>query len=188
MSKHRAARLRPLPRLAPRPARRPAPRLLWGPLVVTLLTALCTLGGTTAATAPTAAAAPLYQGTPAMAPSTYERRVQYWVNERRRHRGLHRLRVASCTARVADRWSRRLALTDKFHHQRLMRILVRCNAYYAGETLGRGSITPRRLVYLWMHSPEHRAVLLSPHARTIGIGSYPDRYGRWVTAADFMHF
>ena len=187
MSKHRAAPARPARHRAT-PAR-PGRRLLSGPLVVVLLTSLCALGGTaTVAPAVVSASINMYQGTPAMAPSTYERRVQYWINHRRRQHGLHRVRFASCTDRVAERWGRKLALHDEFFHQKLMRILVKCNAYYAGETLGRGAIAPKRLVYLWMHSPEHRAVLLSPHARRIGIGSYPDRYGRWVTAVDLMHF
>jgi uncharacterized protein YkwD len=145
------------------------------------------LGGATAVR-PTAATITAYQGSPAMAPTLYQRRVKFWINRMRSEHGLNRVHFAACTDRVADRWSKHLALKDEFYHQHLMRILVKCDAYYAGETLGRGSITPRRLVYLWMHSPEHRAVLLSPHARRIGIGSYPDRYGRWVTAADFMHF
>ena len=180
MSKHRAARVRI------RRARH-ARRRFSGPLVAVLLSASCILGGTGTVT-PAAADTSAYQGSPAMAPTRYQNRVKFWVNRMRREHGLPRLRFATCTDRVADRWSKHLALEDEFYHQHLMRILVKCDAYYAGETLGRGSIAPRRLVYLWMHSPEHRAVLLSPHARRIGIGSYPDQYGRWVTAADFMHF
>ena len=187
MSKHRAAPACPARHRAT--TARPGRRLLSGPLVVVLFTALCALGGT-ASVVPAAASADIstYQGTPAMAPSTYERRIRFWINLRRREHGLERVRFAACTDRVAERWGRKLALHDTFYHQKLMPILIKCDAYYAGETLGRGSIAPRRLVYLWMHSPEHRAVLLSPHARRIGIGSYPDRYGRWVTAVDFMHF
>jgi uncharacterized protein YkwD len=67
-------------------------------------------------------------------------------------------------------------------------LMERCDAYYAGETLARGSVGPRRVVTLWMHSPSHRAVLLNPRPRRIGVGATPDVYGRWVVAADFMHF
>ena len=172
-------------------ARRPGRRLIGGPLAAVLLTTLTALGAGTSvsgAFAPASATVSSYQGSPAMAPSVYERRVQFWINHTRHRHGLHRLRYASCTDRVAERWGKHLALEDQFRHQSMMRILLKCNAYYAGETLGRGAITPRRLVYLWMHSPEHRAVLLSPHAHRIGIGCYPDRYGRWVTAVDYMEF
>ncbi|HJR36919.1 MAG TPA: CAP domain-containing protein, partial [Nocardioidaceae bacterium] len=61
-------------------------------------------------------------------------------------------------------------------------------AMYAGETLGRGAISPRRLVRMWMHSDGHRHVLLSRKSRRIGIGAVPDAYGRWVVAANFMRF
>jgi len=177
-------------------ARRPGRRWICGPLAAVLLTTLTALGTTSVAgaVAPAAAAdsasaaVSSYQGSPAMARSTYERRVQFWINRRRHQHGLHRLKYASCTDRVAERWGKHLALNDAFRHQSMMRILLKCDAYYAGETLGRGAITPRRLVYLWMHSPEHREVLLSSHAHRIGIGCYPDRYGRWVTAVDFMQF
>ncbi len=125
---------------------------------------------------------------PAMATSTYERRVQYWVNVRRSHHGLPKLRLAACTESVAEQWGKYLASTDQFFHQSMTSVLDRCNAYYAGETLGRGAISPKHLVYLWMHSPEHRHVLLSRYPRRIGIGAFPDRYGEWVVAAEFMKF
>ncbi len=125
---------------------------------------------------------------PAMGTSHYEKKVQYWVNVRRAHHGLRKLRLASCTDAVAERWGSYLASTDQFFHQSMSTILNKCNAYYAGETLGRGAITPKRLVRMWMHSPEHRHILLSHYPRRIGIGAYPDRYGEWVVAADFMKF
>lgn len=123
-----------------------------------------------------------------MSSGTYESRVQYWINVRRSHHGLGKLRIQSCTDGTAERWADFLATNDEFYHQDMGYILDKCNAYYAGETLGRGAISPKRLVYLWMHSPAHRIVLLSPHARRIGIGAYPDRLGEWVVAADFMRF
>ena len=63
-----------------------------------------------------------------------------------------------------------------------------CNAVYAGETLGRGTITPRTLVRMWMRSDGHRAVLLNSKSRRIGVGATPDSSGRWVVAANFMRF
>ena len=43
----------------------------------------------------------------------------------------------------------------------------------------------------WMRSPYHRAVLLSPKARRIGVGSTPvdgPAGSEWVTAATFTRF
>jgi uncharacterized protein YkwD len=67
-------------------------------------------------------------------------------------------------------------------------LLNKCDAYYAGETLGRGAITPKTLVSMWMHSPPHRAVLMSKSPRRIGIGATPNARGEWVVAANFMRF
>ena len=61
-----------------------------------------------------------------------------------------------------------------------------CGARYVGETLGRGAISPRALVGLWMHSTPHRRVLLSRSPRHIGVGATPDRHGAWVVTANLM--
>jgi len=127
-------------------------------------------------------------GFPSISPDDYENRVQRWVNVVRRDHGLSRLRVQSCTDRLAERWNTHLADNDLFYHQSMEQALTQCNAQYAGETLGRGAITPKVLVQMWMDSPPHRAILMSTLARRIGVASQPDAYGRWVTTAEFMRF
>jgi uncharacterized protein YkwD len=119
---------------------------------------------------------------------TYEARVQRLVNVRRANHGLSRLRLAACADGTAEDWSRYLASRNQFFHQSMSTVLNRCGARYAGETLGRGAMTPRKLVRMWMHSPGHRAILLSSQSRRIGIGATPDAYGRWVVAANFIRF
>lgn len=118
----------------------------------------------------------------------YESKTQYWVNRQRVQRGLPRLRLAGCAETVAKRWSEHLAVTGEFYHQSMSDVLNRCDARYAGETLGRGTMTPRGLVKLWMQSPPHRAVLLSSKSRRIGVGATYDSTGRWVVAANFVRF
>lgn len=120
--------------------------------------------------------------------ATYEREVQYFVNQVRAQHGLRKLRVASCTDRVAERWNRHLATSGSFYHQSMQTVLKRCNARYAGETLGRGGMAPGELIQLWMDSPPHRAVLLSGKSRRIGVGAEYDAAGRWVVTANFMRF
>ncbi|HSE10731.1 MAG TPA: CAP domain-containing protein [Nocardioidaceae bacterium] len=124
----------------------------------------------------------------ASAAETYERRVQRLVNVRRANHGLSRLRLASCADGTAETWSRYLARRNQFFHQSMTTVLNTCNARYAGETLGRGAMTPRKLVRMWMNSPGHRTILLSKRSRRIGIGATPDAYGRWVVAANFIRF
>lgn len=153
-------------------------------LLATLLSAVLATGMTAgAAASASAASAASY---PAMAPSTYEQRVQFWVNKMRKRHDLRRLRVAACPDNVAERWSEHLAVNDLFYHQSMEDVLDRCDAMYAGETLARGAITPRHLVRLWMNSSGHRHVLLSSESRRIGIGATPDAHGRWVVAANFV--
>ena len=50
-----------------------------------------------------------------------------------------------------------------------------------------GRATARKAVRLWMHSPPHRAILLSPSGRRIGIGKRRGKIGtapRAVITAD----
>lgn len=151
-----------------------------------LVVAGIALGTTTSSAAVVSTSAS--QSYAAIAASTYESRVQHLINNRRDARNLRPLRLANCTDEVAEHWSSYLAQNNLFYHQDMGEILARCNAVYAGETLGRGSISPRTLVKMWMQSDGHRHVLLSPKSRRIGIGAKPDAYGRWVVAANFMHF
>ena len=125
---------------------------------------------------------------PAYSTANYEQGVQYWVNVQRKRHGLRALKFASCTDAAAERWSSRLASSGSFYHQSMTTLLDRCHAYYAGETLGRGAITPKTLVTMWMHSAPHRHVLMSKSPTRIGIGATPNGSGEWVVAANFMRF
>jgi uncharacterized protein YkwD len=114
----------------------------------------------------------------------YESRLQAVINDRRAAHGLRPLRVDRCTDRIAERWGRHLARNGAFEHQSLSPLLRRCDARWAGETLAYGRVTPARMVRMWMHSPGHRAILLSRRATHVGIGAARDSRG-WVVAADF---
>jgi uncharacterized protein YkwD len=125
---------------------------------------------------------------PAMASSAYEQATLRNINAVRRAHHLGTLSFASCSNRVASKWSTHLALTHGFYHQSMLRLLDVCRARYAGETLGMGTMTPKKLVSLWMHSPPHRHILLSKNPQRIGIGATPNSNGEWVVAAEFMRF
>ncbi len=163
-------------------ALRPALRAL----VAGIVLALASFGLTAVSAVPANAASS--SAIMSMSSGTYESKVQYFVNRKRAKHGLGKLRIDSCADGTAERWAEHLAQTDSFYHQDMGNILDTCNSYYAGETLGRGTISPHRLVYLWMHSPAHRHVLLSKYAKRIGVGSYVDSHGQWVTAANFTKY
>jgi len=116
----------------------------------------------------------------------YEFRVRHWINKRRANNGMSALTTVACATRTANRWSAHLAETDAFYHQDMGNLLSKCSAYYAGETLGRGGISPYRLVTMWMESAPHKAVLLSANAKRIGIGAVVDSHGQWLTTANFV--
>ena len=153
-------------------------------LIVILATAIAAAGLTI--TAGTAEAA--YSSPTTMTQATYESQVQYYVNIERTKRGLPALTFASCPDATATKWASYLARTGQFFHQSLNNVLYGCNAYYAGETLAKGGLTPSQVVTMWMNSTTHRAVLLSPKSRRIGVGAVKDANGAWVVAANFVRF
>jgi len=125
---------------------------------------------------------------PALSAHSYETKVLANINRVRVNHHLRKVRPASCADRVATTWSMHLASTNQFQHQSMQRLLKVCHASYVGEVLGRGSISPRKLVSMWMHSPPHHHILMSKSPRRIGIGATPNTRGEWVVAANFMTF
>ena len=120
-----------------------------------------------------------------MTGDTYEAKVELLVNKRRAAHGLRPVRFESCADLTAERWAEQIASTGDLVHQSSGAIIGACHVSYAGETLGRGRFGPRTLLRKWMRSPLHRAVVLSPLAKRIGVGSHLDGSGRWVTSASF---
>jgi uncharacterized protein YkwD len=171
---------------------RPALKILTTTLVTVVTVAGVTSGPSTSTAAPAKASSVKLVANrtvfPAYSDTYYEQGVQYWVNAQRKRHGLKPLKFASCTDAVAESWSSALASSNTFYHQSMNKLLTRCHAYYAGETLGRGAITPKTLVTMWMHSPPHRHVLMSKSPTRIGIGATPNSGGEWVVAANFMRF
>lgn len=136
-------------------------------------------------TAGSASATMTQQEIRAMSADTYEQQVKYWVNKMRANRGLRKLRLHSCTDHYSERWSQHLADTLQFYHQSLDPFFDKCGARYAGETLARGTATPRDMVKAWMNSDGHRRVMLSKSPRRMGIAAVLDSNGRWVLTANF---
>lgn len=124
-------------------------------------------------------------GSPSMSARSYESQVIQRINAVRAGRDLRRLTSASCPDRAANRWSSRMASTGEFRHQSMRRLRASCDASYAGETLGRGRVSPRTLVSLWMRSTSHRRILLSS-SRRIGVGARTNARGEWLVTADLI--
>jgi uncharacterized protein YkwD len=121
-----------------------------------------------------------------------ERAVFRAINRTRRRHGLPGLRLAADLSGAAAWHSADQAVNHFLSHSSsdgtpfAQRIRRTTNARTCGETLieFRGHLTGRRIVRAWMHSPPHRAELLYPSFRRIGIGLARSR-GETVVTADF---
>jgi uncharacterized protein YkwD len=133
--------------------------------------------------APEAAAAPRLNAD--------ERAVIRLLNDARGQHGLAPLKASRPLSRAADRHSRDMLLRDFFDHSSSdgtpfdarVRRYAR-GAGLVGETLA--AVPQRRggadaVVDLWLRSPPHRAIVLDPRFRRVGIGR------RWGTLGDARH-
>ena len=98
------------------------------------------------------------------------------MNEARQANGLRPLRADSRLERAARAHSSKMLRTGSFYHgafsARIRRTGVR--APRVGENLawGQGSLgVARSIVSMWLASPEHRANLLHPGYRIVGVGA-----------------
>ena len=111
-----------------------------------------------------------------MASGGQERALVRAINVQRRDRGLPRLRLTVSLSRAARAQSRTVLRRDQLTHAGMAARMSRHGARFRvrGETLawvprGRPS-SARAVVRMWMGSPSHRATLMSPSFRRIGIG------------------
>jgi uncharacterized protein YkwD len=116
------------------------------------------------------------------------------INRARVANGAPPLRVGPRLQRAARAHSRRMARTGSFAHgdwyRRLRRHGVR--ASFVGETIAWGvgsSGTPAGIVASWLASPPHRATMLDPGFRRVGVGlavgTMDGLGGASVATADF---
>jgi uncharacterized protein YkwD len=125
-----------------------------------------------------------------------ERKVIKLVNRIRARHGLRRLRACAPLARAANDHTGDMLRADFLSHSSSdgtpmpSRVRRYTGADWVGENVAavsrRGS-TARRVVRMWMNSAGHRAVLLSPSGRRIGVARRAGRLGsakRAVFTAD----
>jgi uncharacterized protein YkwD len=115
------------------------------------------------------AGAMLLPSTAAAAPA--ENQAVDALNDVRRAHGLAPLRVSESLSRSSGQYARKMLRHDFFGHG--PSIDVGGGFRSAGETLAYHTgfaAQPRRTISRWMNSPGHRAVLLSPGYRWVGMG------------------
>ncbi len=108
-----------------------------------------------------------------------ERKVVKLVNKIRARHGLKRLKSSRALARAANDHTGDILRTDVLSHcspdgtPMATRVRRYTGADWVGEniaTVTRKGSAARKVVRMWMASPGHRAVLLSPSGRRIGVG------------------
>jgi uncharacterized protein YkwD len=110
------------------------------------------------------------------------------LNDVRRASGLAPLRVSESLSRSSGGYARRMLRHDFFGHGPSIDVAGRFRS--AGETLAYHTgwrAQPRRTVRRWMNSPGHRAVLLSPGFRWVGMGLARGRLGGSVATTWVAH-
>jgi uncharacterized protein YkwD len=127
-----------------------------------------------------AAAALLLPAAPAVATDAEHEAIDA-LNDVRRAHGLPALRVSGSLNRSSGRYARHMIRSDFFGHAAHIDVAGAFRS--AGETLAWHAgwhAQPRRTVSRWMHSPAHRAVLLSPQFHWVGMGLAKGKLGSRV--------
>ena len=110
------------------------------------------------------------------------------INQARASHGLRKIwNFDVCTDRLAEQWGERIARTGAFEHRDQGEVIRKCNKSWAGETLVRGAgLSPEEMVRLWLDSPGHREILLSPRARRAGVAITDDGQGRTIGVVNLV--
>jgi uncharacterized protein YkwD len=117
-----------------------------------------------------------------------EREAVDALNDVRRASGLPALRVSDNLNRSSGTYARRMLRLDFFGHGQSIDVAGSFRS--AGETLAWHSgwnAQPRKTVARWMASSGHRAVLLSPGFRWVGMGLARGRLGSTVATTWVAH-
>lgn len=110
------------------------------------------------------------------------------INIARDANGLRKIwKFDVCTDVLAEQWGARIARTGLFEHRDQSEVIRTCHHSWAGEMLVRGAgLSPKDMVDLWLNSPDHREILLSPRARRAGVAIIEDPQGRMVGVVNLV--
>jgi uncharacterized protein YkwD len=108
------------------------------------------------------------------------------TNVNRTHNGLRVLAPNDCLKHAAVRQAKLMAQREQMFHQDLNRVMRDCGLSSAGENVAYGFPSGRSVVNDgWMNSEGHRANILNPQFRLMGIGARKGHDGRWYVAQVF---
>ena len=105
----------------------------------------------------------------AQSKAKYQSQARVVTNNNRDNQDLAQLRKGDCVQKFARRQARRMANQDRMFHQDLSDVLRTCGLKKVGENVASGYPTGREAVRGWMNSPLHRANILEPGFRKLGM-------------------
>jgi uncharacterized protein YkwD len=108
------------------------------------------------------------------------------TNANRAAHGVRVLKANDCLKRAAVRQAKLMAKREQMFHQDLGAVMRECKLNTAGENVAYGYPSGRSVVNQgWMNSDGHRANILNPSFRLMGIGARKGHDGRWYVAQVF---
>lgn len=124
---------------------------------------------------------------PQNAMNEFENRVLIKINRARARHHLPAVKYfETCADNMSESWDSRIVSTGDLVHRDQMTVIKKCNFSWTGENLIRGAgLTPAMSVSLWMHSPDHRAIILKKRANRAGLAFRVDPQGRVVGVLNF---
>ena len=116
----------------------------------------------------------------------YQQQAHDATNKQRVAHGLKESRKQDCVQRFAVRQAKIMAQQESMFHQELGPIMAACDLNSVGENVAYGYPSGRSVVNDgWMNSEGHRANILNPDFKLMGIGARKGHDGRWYVAQVF---
>lgn len=117
--------------------------------------------------------------------SPAQQRMYNLIQHTREAHHVHTLRWNARVARIAQHHSERMALLRKlFHSKTVGSRLSKAGCSTWGEAVGMSSQSLKAIRTMWLKDATHRAILLDPHYRRVGVGVVRS-HGAWWVTADF---
>lgn len=115
----------------------------------------------------------------------YESDILAGTNAERTKAGVTPLTAQACVDSFAQIQARKMADESRMYHQDLSPILSTCGLRMVGENVAEGFPDGPAVMTGWMNSPGHKANILKPEYRLLGVGAAQNSAGRWYSAQVF---
>ena len=150
-----------------------------------LVVAAAVTAGLLVVAAPPDSAGPVATSERATAKQIYQRTAFKATNNKGRNHDLRTFKRNDCVQRWAVRQARAMAKQRRIYHQASGPVMRDCRLSWYGENVAYGYPTGRAVVRGWMRSPGHRANILRPQFRLLGLAARKGSDGRWYAALVF---